>query len=79
MEAPDIGIAVAAGGTDEAYARPSLAAGKAQYKIVEERIVRLHRESTATQRHDMLHWSNTSLLPISELICKVSIGISHWG
>ena len=53
MEAPDIGIAVASRRSHEAYAWPSLVARKAQYEIVEQRIVRLHRKSTAAQRHDV--------------------------
>src|SRR6266446_1888294 len=53
MEAPDIRIAVAGRRSHEAYAWPPLAARKAQYEIIEQQIVRLHRKSTAAQRHDV--------------------------
>jgi hypothetical protein len=53
MEAPDIEIAVARRRCHETYAWQSLAARKAQYEIIEQRIVRFHRESASTQRHNV--------------------------
>src|ERR1700691_1124610 len=53
MEARDVGIAVAAGGSDEANPRTPLAPREAQHKIVEPRVARLHRESPAAHGNDM--------------------------
>src|SRR3984957_4403774 len=52
MEAPDVGVAVAARCPDEAYARTP-APREAQHKIIERRISRVHRETPATHRRDM--------------------------
>src|ERR1700730_457854 len=53
VEAPDVGVTVAARRPDETNARTPLVSREAQDKIVEPRIARLHRESTAAHRHDM--------------------------
>src|ERR1700735_2202501 len=72
IEPPDVPIAVAASGADEAYARTPFARREAQHKIVELRIARLHRESATTHRNDvpLRHWLLAISLP--------PFGYSYW-
>src|SRR5271163_4306709 len=53
VEAPDVPIAVAARGPDEAYARTPPAPRETQHKIVELAIAWLHRESATAHRNDV--------------------------
>jgi hypothetical protein len=55
VEAPDVRIAVSAGGSNEAYSRQPLAPREAQHKVVEHLVARLHRESAAAHRNDLPH------------------------
>src|SRR5439155_11413892 len=52
VEAHDVVVGVAAGCRQETDAR-TLAIGKAEHVVVEERIALLHREATASKRDDL--------------------------
>src|ERR1700722_9713698 len=79
VEAPDVSVAVAARSPDEAYARKPLAPRETQYKIVEPRIARLHRESTTAHRNDMpLRHPLLSLTDIQRAVgLELGVGRPH--